>query len=285
MRKIVILICAILPFFAAVSQEGPKDLCKVTYVANEGFLIATKTNKVIVDAIFGGIKGNWCDQPPDSVSNLVLRGEPPFDKIDVVLITHRHADHFKAGAVIDFLKNNGESVVICPGQAVELMKRDPGYAAISGRIRTLNSPTLRDTAFLVNNVKITAMRFNHGSYLITDTVTGKSRDIHTDVENFVYLIEADRFSVLHTGDGSSSNKKTFEDFGFRTKQFDIAFIDRSFLGRDGQEIMNECIRAKKIVFMHAEPDRKDYYKSVIKNFPELFIFTRPMEEMVYRKEM
>ena len=48
-------------------SQDAKAQCSVTYVANDGFLYETKTGKVLVDALFGGINGNWCEQPNDSV--------------------------------------------------------------------------------------------------------------------------------------------------------------------------------------------------------------------------
>ena len=106
------------------SQEG-REQCSITYVANDGFLYETKTGKVLIDALFGGIKGNWCDQPDDSVSNLILNGIIPFNNIDVVLITHYHVDHFNGPMVMSFLRNNKKPVLICPSQVTDMLKKNP----------------------------------------------------------------------------------------------------------------------------------------------------------------
>jgi L-ascorbate metabolism protein UlaG (beta-lactamase superfamily) len=264
------------------SQE-PKEQCTVTYIANEGFLLETKNGKVLIDALFGGVKGGWCDQPDDSVSNLMLNGIVPFNKIDVVLITHCHSDHFNGPMVISFLRNNQKSVLICPFQVDEVLKKDSGYSSVANRIQNLKSDIQFDTLATVNKINIRALRFNHGSFFETDSVTGKKYDLHCDVENFGYIIDIDGFSLFHSGDGSFSDKSHFESYHFGDRMFDMVFLDRTFLRKEGQEIMNSLIHTKDLVFMHIDPGRGEYYKSLIKDVPGLSVFTKKMEKKLITK--
>jgi L-ascorbate metabolism protein UlaG (beta-lactamase superfamily) len=264
------------------SQEA-REQCSVTYVSNDGFLYETKTGKILIDAIFGGIKGNWCDQPNDSVSNLMLNGIVPFNNIDAVLITHYHSDHFNGPMVISFLKNNKKSVLICPWQVDEVIKKNPGYSDVADRIHKLKSNNQFDTLITVNKINIRALRFNHGSFFETDSVTGKKYDLHSGVENFGYIIDSDGFSLFHSGDCSFSDKSHFESYLFGDRKFDVVFLDRTFLRKEGQEIMNSLIHTKDIVFMHIEPGRGEYYKSIIKEVPGLSVFTKKMEKKLISK--
>jgi L-ascorbate metabolism protein UlaG (beta-lactamase superfamily) len=264
------------------SQEL-KAQCSVTYVANDGFLCETKSGKILVDALFGGIEGNWCDQPNDSVSNLMLNGIVPFNNIDVVLITHYHSDHFNGPMVISFLRNNKKPVLICPSQVNDMLKKNPGYTDVANRIKSLRSDKQFDTLLTVNEVNIRALRFNHGSFLETDSVTGKQYDLHSGVENLGYIIDTDGFSLFHSGDCSFSDKSHFESYLFGDKNFDMVFLDRTFLRKEGQEIMNSLIHAKDLVFMHIEPGRGEYYKSIIKEVPGLYVFTKKMEKKLIIK--
>ena len=266
-----------------MSAQEVKTQCSVTYVANDGFLYETKTGKVLVDALFGGIKGNWCDQPDDSVSNLMLNGIIPFNNIDVVLITHYHSDHFNGPMVMSFLRNNKKSVLICPSQVDEALKINPGFADVADRIKSPRSDKQFDTLLTVNKVNIRALRFNHGSFFETDSATGKQYDLHSNVENFGYIIDSEGFSLFHAGDCSFSDKSHFESYLFSDRKFDMVFLDRTFLRKEGQEIMNLLIHTKDLVFMHIEPERGEYYKSIIKDAPGLSVFTKKMEKKIIYK--
>jgi len=261
----------------SLGLQDAKAQCSVTYVANDGFLYETKTGKILIDAIFGGIKGNWCDQPGDSVSNLMLNGTGQFNNIDVVLITHYHSDHFNGPMVISFLKNNKKPVLICPSQVNDMLKKNPGYGEVADRIKSVKSERQFDTLLTVNNVNIRALRFNHGSFFETDSATGKQYDLHSGVENLGYIIDLDGFSLFHAGDCSFSDKSHFESYLFGNRKFDMVFLDRTFLRKEGQEIMNTLIHTKEIVFIHIEPSRSEYYKSIIKDVPGLYVFTKRME--------
>jgi L-ascorbate metabolism protein UlaG (beta-lactamase superfamily) len=266
-----------------LSSQEVKTQCSVTYIANDGFLYETKTGKVLVDALFGGINGNWCDQPNDSVSNLMLNGIVPFNNIDVVLITHYHSDHFNGPMVMSFLRNNKKPVLICPSQVDDMLKKNPGYDDVADRIKGLESKRQSDTLLTANNLNIRALRFNHGSFFETDSATGKIFDLHSDVENFGYIIDADSFSLFHSGDCSFSDKSHFESYHFGDRHFDIVFLDRTFLRKEGQEIMNSLIHTKDLVFMHIEPARGEYYKSIIKDVTGLSVFTIKMEKKIVYK--
>lgn len=95
--SIHIIIFYIAAFSTVCAQKGKpvnnRGNCSITYIANEGFLIQTENYKILMDGLFGGIKGDWCDQPSDSISESMVKGIAPFDNIDLVLVSHYHADH------------------------------------------------------------------------------------------------------------------------------------------------------------------------------------------------
>ena len=282
-RLITVTTMVLLIVAPSVRSQASFDACRITYVANEGFLIETKHHRVLVDALFGNIEGDWCDQPTDSVANLMLEGIAPFDKIDVVLVTHKHIDHFNGPMVVKFLMNNRKSVLICPDQVNELLQRNADYSEVSERVHSLKSAIPFDTTLRVKNADIRVLRFNHGSYFETDSVTGKAYDRHRGVENFGYLIMADGYTLFHSGDGSPSDKTLYVTYGFGKKELDVVFLDRLFLQRDGQELMSEYLKTRNLILMHIQRQSREYYKSAVRSVPAMFVFTSFLETKVITK--
>ena len=66
---------------------------------------------------------------------------------------------------VNFLKNNQKSVLVCPDQVNEVLKRNADYAQVSGRINSLKSGYLFNTTLNINNMNIRIIRFDHGKYL------------------------------------------------------------------------------------------------------------------------
>ncbi|MFA6127253.1 MAG: MBL fold metallo-hydrolase [Bacteroidales bacterium] len=260
-----VLLFLLVPPFAfsqQVTRDGPAKtpaFSSVTYIANEGFLIETANHKILIDALFGNIRGNWCDQPGDSVINLILKGVPPFDNTDVLLVTQKHIDHFNEAMTISFLENNMKSELICPDQVNELLKHNAHYLQVAERIHSFRSDTIFDHSLSVNNIKIRTMRFRHGPWFETDSMTGQRYDLHQGVENFGYQVESDGFRLLHTGDCNTGNLSQFIKYGLFNQEFDAAFFDRVFLKPEGMNLINQFSGIKNLILMHIEPGRTDYY--------------------------
>ncbi|MBA4317766.1 MAG: hypothetical protein C0412_05140 [Flavobacterium sp.] len=280
---ILVIILLVTSSISVQAQEpAAKEKSIVTYVANEGFMIETKNHKVLFDGIFGNIKGDWCDQPQDSVLNKILIGTAPFNNIDLVFVSHYHSDHFNRNMVVDFLKNNSKAVLVCPEQVNSALKKNSDYSIISGRINSIIPGKTFDTSMTINNVKIRAMRINHGSYFLKDSLSGEFVNIHKNVENLAYLIELDGFSFLHTGDGTPGDKKHFEDYKIKNIKTDITFLDRMFLNTQGIDIIKDFVKTRYLVYMHIEPANRKSYKAM-RNYPDdkfkLFIFENMMDKL------
>ena len=262
------------------SQKASRT-CEVTYVANEGFLLETARHKVLVDALFGGVKGNWCDQPSDSIAHLMLSGKAPFDAIDVVLVTHAHVDHFNAAMTVKFLTNNSKSLLICPNQANEALKGNADYGKVSARVRFLKGAIPFDTTLTVGDMTIRAVRLNHGVYMETDSVTGKPYNRHSGVENFGYFVDMDGFTLSHVGDDSPTDKDLYRLYQLGKREIDAAFFNRTFMRAEGQQLMDEEINAKNFILMHIEQESLEYFKSVVAHAPKMVVFTAPMQRKVF----
>jgi L-ascorbate metabolism protein UlaG (beta-lactamase superfamily) len=266
--------------------QKSRGTCTVTYIANDGFLIETKNHKVLIDALFGNVNGDWCDQPRDSVSNLMIKGIIPFDNIDIVFITHYHVDHFNRQMTIDFLKNNQKAVLICPDQVNESLKHNADYSKVSDRINSLKPGKLFDTSLTINKINIRALRFNHNTYYETDSVSGKAYNVHRDVENLGYLIKTDGFTIFHSGDDTPSNKAQYKFYNLGNKKMDISFLDRKFLQADGWELLDKSIHTRYLIYMHIQTSSDEFFKSIKSlpgDVPQRFAFSGLMGKKVFSK--
>jgi L-ascorbate metabolism protein UlaG (beta-lactamase superfamily) len=281
--KVTTLILSFLFISIMANTSNSQETCTITYIANDGFLIETGSHKILIDALFGNINGNWCDQPSDSVLSKMTEGIYPFNNIDILFVSHNHADHFNADMTLMFLNNNQKSILICPQQVNKLIQSKLEYQHVSQRVYTLNTENSFDTTLNLNNLNVRALRFNHSAYYVTDSVTGKKSDIHTGTDNIGYIIESGEFSLFHSGDDSPSNMNQYAEYKIEKKNFDAVFLDRMFLRRDGIELIEKYIHSNNIIFMHIEPGKADYYKSIIQTIPEMHVFTNSLEQKNIRK--
>ena len=62
---------------------------------------------------------------PEPHRDAIERAQPPFDGVDVVLVSHRHLDHFHAESVGRYLANQPQAVLVSSEQGADLRKATP----------------------------------------------------------------------------------------------------------------------------------------------------------------
>ncbi len=88
-RKAILLV--LLLGYMTVSAHAQHSKVDVTYVGNAGYLINIGDKKILIDALFKGFAGNY--ELPQEVQLKLTNAQPPFDDVDLILVTHAHGDH------------------------------------------------------------------------------------------------------------------------------------------------------------------------------------------------
>ena len=84
----------------------------VTLIANAGVLIQYKGTTLLLDGIFGE-KGHSFSNLKPEIWGRMLQWKAPFEKIDYLLFSHAHTDHFSAEMVKEFLLQRKSKVFFC----------------------------------------------------------------------------------------------------------------------------------------------------------------------------
>ncbi len=94
--RVAAFVCLSLSWASAFeARDTPPLAVSVTYLANEGFLLAAGPLQVLIDGLFDdGIDGY--PAVPEAIRQRLEAGSGPWAVIDLVLATHHHGDHFDA---------------------------------------------------------------------------------------------------------------------------------------------------------------------------------------------
>jgi L-ascorbate metabolism protein UlaG (beta-lactamase superfamily) len=197
---------------------------QVTYVANTGFVVSAGGKKVLIDALFGHWEWDWCDVPPLDAVARMREGESPFDGVDVVLVTHAHADHFDPEIVAQYLAKNPSCILIAPRQAVGRLSVLENWNAIQGRV---TAPSLEPGECIeipANGVSVRVWRLAHGPYMEEDPATGKPRNRHEAVEHFAFGVNLGEEAFFHSGDWAWQDVREPNPLGRGAVPVDVAFL-------------------------------------------------------------
>ncbi|CAN5803609.1 hypothetical protein BH18ACI5_BH18ACI5_05700 [soil metagenome] len=118
---------------SAPSQPG---ILVVTYIANEGVLIASGDKQILIDGLHRRYQRGY-PYLPEPHREKIETAAPPFDGIDLVLVSHLHLDHFHPESVGRHLQHNPQARLVSSQQVVgEVEKPFKDYAMIKSRVTT-----------------------------------------------------------------------------------------------------------------------------------------------------
>jgi L-ascorbate metabolism protein UlaG (beta-lactamase superfamily) len=220
----------------------------VTYLGNCGFLYETGKDKVIIDP-FGTEYGNYFLLPSEKTIEEIVAGKAPFDKIDLLLITHIHGDHFNAKLTENFLLNNTEAKMICPRQVYNQMKDSCGnFARIESRIISPGLSYNESKKIKIKGLTVQAIRMQHGTDRNLDGIKYSDYTEYEKTENLGYVIGFKGKNVFHQGDGClRSNKKALANINC---PIDIAYLGYFDWDTASLNILKNELKARTVIFMH-----------------------------------
>ena len=245
----------------AVAQDG----VTVTFLANEGVLLSSGSKKVLIDALFLKYETGYA-VPADSTQRALAGAIAPFDSVSVVLVTHRHGDHFHPAPVAAHLRSNARAMLLTSRQVIDSLRSHVGVAAMRAlRVRQRTTPPGERHREIVDGVTIDVLGLPHG---------GRR---HRAVEHLGYLVHLGGRRVLHVGDTDIS-AESFAPFRLDTLAIDVALLPAWMVtSRAGREVIERWIRPRAVVAFHAgADDASSTERAVRKAWPGAHTFVRSL---------
>ena len=176
----------------------------------------------------------------------MMAGQPPFDGVDAVFVSHAHGDHFAAGLVIEYLTANPEVQLIAPMQALSQMQKHEAWddalrARIDAQEVELNASLEQSFNFDGTPVAVTRLRLPHA---------GGARQ--AKIENIVFRVSLSRdATVMHMGDTDPAEEGlTAQSHVFNKTETQLAFVPLWFVGTANDAAVNELLNAEHLVGVH-----------------------------------
>lgn len=168
------------------------------YMANEGLMVVQGETKIVFDPLFRNSYGHY-QLLPRAMKDALYAGEPPFDGIDAVFISHHHGDHFSPEDVLRLLKAQPGIHLYAPIQAVNGLRGValPQDEAVFDRISAVELAYKDAPVTLkMEGLTIEAVRIPHSGW-----PTGR-----LDVENISWRVTLNKTTtVLHMGDADPND--------------------------------------------------------------------------------
>ncbi|HEX8249156.1 MAG TPA: MBL fold metallo-hydrolase [Pyrinomonadaceae bacterium] len=248
--------------------ESPAKLnLAVRYIANEGVLVSAGDKTILIDGLHREYKPAYLFPPADLLKSLET-AEKPYDKIDLLLVSHVHLDHFHPQSIGLHMKNNPRAVLVSSEQVVgEVAGNFSDYEKIKSQIKPVAHEWKK------------TVELNHGGIKIKFLGLRHANRQHATIQNLGHLIEIDGKKLLHIGDADMT-AENFAAFNLAQEKIDIAFIPYWFLlTMDGLDLVQKQFNPKYIVAVHISPgDAERISAQFREDLPDVVALTKVLEE-------
>jgi hypothetical protein len=275
------LYCALAVLALPVWMNG-EDLT-VTHTAHAGFLLEGGGKKVLVDALTLP-SGRWkYEAPSKEMRTKMEQGQPPFDNIDVLLVSHAHSDHFGPPLVVNFLIHNPKAVLLTTSEVRDLLQKwIPDFPKVASRVVVPPLEWKQSVVQEINGVRIEVARLKHG-------------DEEWPCIVYAFLFDLGGKRVLYASGAGVHFPEEYRELGWAKRGIDLAFFsagefifqfaqDRAELNLPGIEVERELIAAKTPVATHIRPDQLPLIEGLMpqlrKRLPKV-VFFNPLEKRTF----
>jgi L-ascorbate metabolism protein UlaG (beta-lactamase superfamily) len=250
-------------------QQQPEAV-EVTFINNEGFVLAAAGEKIVVDGLFWG--NQQVRLVPEAQTGRMRLAVSPFDDLSLILVSHDHYDHFDPQIVGENMLNNPQAVLLSTDQVVEHLARDfDRYAEIEARVMGVTLARDERRSLVINGVGIELFNFPHG--------IGAPH-------NLAFLITLGGQRLLHTGDLiPEETPRVLQSYQLADRSLEVAFVPYFwFTNREYRRFFLEGINARQIVPMHYTPLPDSAVTTSTAEFSQVVLFSEAYETLIFGEE-
>jgi L-ascorbate metabolism protein UlaG (beta-lactamase superfamily) len=236
---------------------------ELTYIGCEGVLLRSPAGSVLIDGLFGDEAAPFGTPPAPALERL-RDARPPFDRIDVILATHYHPDHFDAASVARHLRGNPAAHFVSTPQAtVQLLEATHG--TLGHRIHPLDAREGVVVSRDVGPVRIEGFGLSHGK-------------VHyADVQHLGLVVTLGGRRVIHLGDGII-DEKSMRAAGVLDREIDVGVLPFWFLTYPfGRRLVAQGFRPRAIFAVHVRQIERERVARDIASWIDATPLLVPME--------
>jgi L-ascorbate metabolism protein UlaG (beta-lactamase superfamily) len=219
----------------------PQQL-RVVHMANAGVLLDCGGRLVAIDLFFReGVKGY--ETLSDGLREALESAQAPYDRIELILATHVHADHFDAASVARHLSNNPQARFAGTEQTAAEVRR-----LIADRVEQVTRPAQRRW----DDIDTTFVRVRH------------NRPLPETLENTLHVVRWCGSTVAVTGD-AEMDVSAFQGHGFEQQQIDTLVAPWwFFVNSEGRQVVEQIFRPRTVWGVHGNVNNPAEWEAQIR---------------------
>ena len=279
MKKYIVIVSCLMICCSSLgyAQISRHDL-QITNISNEGFLLTSSTQKVLIDALYSDGYGLF-SVPPKEVTNEIMDGRAPFDNIKLFLLTHYHKDHCDPFLINEYLSKHKDVLFVAGRPSIVFIDGNCfGFVRFKKQFHELTPEVDHSISKIIDMIPVKAFGLKHLSFYM-DSV-----DVEENMDNVGFLFAMDGIRIFHSGDIKINALRDYcAKNGKWTDTIDVAFLYYELFesGASDVDYLVETLNPKYIIVMHIPQRNIEEWPAKIEQlkarFPNILFFKKALD--------
>ncbi len=183
---------------------------EVVFLANEGVYLTGGGRAVLIDGCVREPYYNYGAVPAEVWTKL-LRAEPPFERLDLVLVSHNHRDHFQVEPARELLLARSDARWVVHREVATALEANwPRWPEVAGRVTAVAPTESAPAKHTSDGLEVELLRLPHG-------------EARTLPENLAHVVHLGGRTLIHVGDAEAS-AADLARAGLSGRRFDVGLL-------------------------------------------------------------
>lgn len=166
-----------------------RDFPKINYTSCMGTLINYYDKNILIDCINSPDVLPYQSVKKETLLDIVKKNQP-FSKIDMMLITHEHREHFQPDLTCQIMAACPEATLIAPVAVTNQLRQSKYFKKrFITQIISVDLDLNKSIEFTLKGITIRAAHIMHDE-----------PEKHSDIQNVAFLLNMGEHRILHVGD-------------------------------------------------------------------------------------
>ncbi len=194
-----------------------RDFPKINYTSCMGTLINYYDKNILIDCINSPNILPYQSVKKETLVNIIKKNQP-FSKIDIMLVTHEHKEHFQPDLTCQILTACPESTLIAPKEVINQLRQSKYFKKrFIMQIISVDLDLNKSIEFTLKGITIRAAHIMHDE-----------PEKHPNIQNVAFLLNMGEHRILHVGD-ATPDFSHFEESGIAGAGVSCAIVPYKYL--------------------------------------------------------